>query len=531
MQTSRRRRKWHRPYSRDVREVLPSRQPCAGFTLVELLVTMAVTVILILALAQAFAVVGEVVAEGRATIEMAGSLRSVANRLQEDLSGLTVPARPWADEASGGGYLEILDGPSGDSDWNDDGVTDTNPAVSNTVYGDVDDVLAFTARSQGSPFVGERAYFDAGGNLITLPMQSHLAEIVWWIQFEDLPNNATGDGIHDPNEESFTIYRRAMLIRPDLGQLWNKTYAIASELGDLRNDLIWFFNHNDISVRINCSVGGGNVTVVMTANSLGDLTRRENRFAHLRVMSDRANTGPILSLAPVAADAPWWALPGRVFPFPMDLNRRSVTSLYRAPKTGSNAGEDVMLKNALAFDVQVFDPGAALRNSSNTAEALAPGDPAYFSGITTPIATWPPVDAIGRGAFVDLGYGHGDTTSTARLRFNASAVANYSDFAGAPHSRAGMTAGVNWRTPTYCYDTWSLHYERDGIDQDGNGVIDQGMDGFDNDGVNGVDDMGERETSPPYPVPLRGIRVTIRAIEPDTRQIRQASVISDFLPE
>jgi prepilin-type N-terminal cleavage/methylation domain-containing protein len=231
MQTSRRRRKRHFHYFRECQEVLDRRSSRAGFTLVELLVTMAVTVILILALAQAFAVVGEVVAEGRAAIEMAGSLRSVANRLQEDLSGLTVPARPWADEASGGGYLEILDGPSSDSDWNDDGVIDTDPTVSNTVYGDVDDVLAFTARSQGSPFVGERAYYDAAFNLITLPIQSHLAEIVWWIQFDDLPDNATGDGIHDPNEEAFTIYRRAMLIRPDLGQLWDKTYAVASELG------------------------------------------------------------------------------------------------------------------------------------------------------------------------------------------------------------------------------------------------------------------------------------------------------------
>jgi hypothetical protein len=50
-------------------------------------------------------------------------------------------------------------------------------------------------------------------------------------------------------------------------------------------------------------------------------------------------------------------------------------------------------------------------------------------------------------------------------------------------------------------------------------------------GVNGVDDPGERETSPPYPVPLRGIQVRIRVLEPNTRQMRQATVGADFIQE
>ncbi|MCH5377642.1 MAG: prepilin-type N-terminal cleavage/methylation domain-containing protein, partial [Planctomycetes bacterium] len=296
----------------------------AGFTLVELLVAMAVTLILIFALAQAFALVGNVVAEGRAAIEMAGSLRTVANRLQQDLDGLTVQARPWADEAGGAGYLEIIDGPSSDSDWNGDGDSDDDgtvdivdasfdPAGINSTLGDLDDAVAFTSRSQGSPFVGERATLDALGNTTTVPIHSSLAEIVWWVQYEDLPDNATGNGVYDPGEP-FTIYRRAMLIRPDLGIVWDKTganaYANPGDLGQLRNDLVWFFNHNDLSVRINWWTSGGTLNVQLIANSLSDLTRRENRFAHLRVLSDRAASGPPLSLVPVAADAPWWALQG-----------------------------------------------------------------------------------------------------------------------------------------------------------------------------------------------------------------------------
>jgi hypothetical protein len=88
------------------------------------------------------------------------------------------------------------------------------------------------------------------------------------------------------------------------------------------------------------------------------------------------------------------------------------------------------------------------------------------------------------------------------------------------------------------YDTWPAVYERDGIQQQAgraiipaNSTIDPATDGFDNDGLNGTDDDGERETAPPYSFKLRGIQVTIRAYEHDTRQIRQTSVSSSFVPE
>ena len=57
------------------------------------------------------------------------------------------------------------------------------------------------------------------------------------------------------------------------------------------------------------------------------------------------------------------------------------------------------------------------------------------------------------------------------------------------------------------------------------------MNGIDDDNQNGVDDAGERETSPPYPAPLRGIEVRIRVMDYSTRQVRQVSVVADFVPE
>jgi hypothetical protein len=54
----------------------------------------------------------------------------------------------------------------------------------------------------------------------------------------------------------------------------------------------------------------------------------------------------------------------------------------------------------------------------------------------------------------------------------------------------------------------------------------------DDTGIDGLaDDLNERETSPPYPVPLRGVEVLLRAQEYSSQQVRQTSVVGDFLPE
>jgi hypothetical protein len=81
------------------------------------------------------------------------------------------------------------------------------------------------------------------------------------------------------------------------------------------------------------------------------------------------------------------------------------------------------------------------------------------------------------------------------------------------------------------YDTWSSYYEHDGIDQNYNNLIDEGTNGFDDDGNGVVDDPGEMEAPPPYPVALRGIQIKIRCYEPDSRQVREVTVVHDFLPK
>jgi hypothetical protein len=97
------------------------------------------------------------------------------------------------------------------------------------------------------------------------------------------------------------------------------------------------------------------------------------------------------------------------------------------------------------------------------------------------------------------------------------------------------------------FDTWSFHYENNGLDEDGVNGIDQGTNGLDerdprivpevnvvdsNDiAINGPDDVGERETVPPYDKPLRGVQVLLRLYERDSRQVRQVSVNQHFVPE
>jgi hypothetical protein len=168
---------------------------------------------------------------------------------------------------------------------------------------------------------------------------------------------------------------------------------------------------------------------------------------------------------------------------------------------GAFLGEDIILSNVIGFDIKVFDPTVPIAAVAKNLEAVLPGDPSFN----------PTLQVDGYGGFVDLGFS----------RYQAGVN---STFSGRPHPKSKLTL------TQYVYDTWSMDYEFDGFDQDG-GRIDQGTNGLDDDGNNGVDDLNERETSPPYPSPLRGIQIIIRTLDPDSRQVRQITVTSDFTPE
>ena len=427
-----------------------------GMSLVEMLAAMAVTLILILALAQVFSIIGDNVADGRAIVEMSTSIRDTANRLQEDLDAITVPARPWPEPGSGLGYLEYLEGSGFDLAPNFPQWDPTSRLQAASIVGDSDDVLAFTVRSKGQPFVGR-----LNGNTI----RSNVAEIIWWLEPSDTNKNGTWDW--RPNEgvrETFSLYRRVLLVLPDRTNL---------PVGQTQQQ---FYLNNDLSVR---QENGG-----LLANSLADLTKRQNRAGHV----------PEAGVGPRSVDFPYPIIPA-LGPGNLAANAKSLM-----PRQGGVfLGEDIILSNVIGFDIKVFDPTVPIALEANNVEAVLPGDPGFN----------PTLKVQGYGGFVDLGF----------HRYQPGVT---STFSGRPHVKSKLTQ--------YVYDTWSLDYEFDGINQDG-GKLDQGTNGLDDDGFNGVDDLNERETSPPYPSPLRGMQIIIRTLDPDSRQVRQITVTSDFTPE
>jgi hypothetical protein len=84
----------------------------------------------------------------------------------------------------------------------------------------------------------------------------------------------------------------------------------------------------------------------------------------------------------------------------------------------------------------------------------------------------------------------------------------------------------------------------------GSSVYESGSNGFDDDSDGVVDNpaspavpavygvstgfaasSGEMQYPAPYPSPLRGIQVKIRTYEPDSRQVREVTIVQDFLPQ
>jgi prepilin-type N-terminal cleavage/methylation domain-containing protein len=397
-----------------------------GMTLVEMLVATTMSLIIMGIVAQLFGVLGNNVNSSRSTMDVSSRLRSVANKLRQDLAGVTVSTLPPVAADADAGYLEIIEGAATDASLG-----------TNQIIGDGDDVLMFTTRAPQQPFVG--VY---GGSS---SIESPLAEVAWFC----LPSSVTTNGL-----TLYNLYRRQLLVMSYVG--------VAPFLGtnSITATLPAEHANYDLSLRQDGTL--------VRPNSLGDLTKRENRYMHF--------------LSGVVSTAN----------FPYNTTVANLTANGRL--TGVRLGEDIVLSNVLAFDVRVFDPAAVIRSTSTV--AVTPGDPGYASASTpNPAPT---------GAYVDLGSGIAATSlmGTADAR-----------------SKLGRI-----------YDTWSTHYESNGIDEDGDGIADEGTDGIDNNNDGVIDDLGERETSPPYPVPLRGIEIRIRVYEPSSRQVRQVTVRHTFVP-
>jgi len=451
-----------------------------GMTLVEMLVAMTATLVLMAAVAQAFGIFGNAITASRSILELDARMREAAWRLRADLAGATTRPLPPLGPDAGEGYFEIVEGPLTDYQV---ALTGTAVVSGVTPLGptDVDDVLMFTTQSTNPLFVGRGPTGGTNATAMLDTFESTLAEVAWFAR--STPGTT--------NPVTYTLYRKQLLVMGYVG-----TDPFHSSPG-ANNTMTWtqagsswaaYFNRPvDISVRREASN--------LFPNTLADLTRREARFMHNRagVVDGSAFPYPFVNHQALSLSTTSEQLPAGIegLVFDVDSQRR---------------GEDIVLTNVLAFDVRVFDPGAAVTIPGGT--ALSPGDPGYTGA---PLAS---------GAYVDLGHG-----ATANSLLPAGVTPWFAGN-GQPVAGTGASAATLPRT----YDTWTLAYEANGRDEDAVFGPDQSINGLDDNGDGVIDDPGEFETRPPYPYPLRGIEVRIRCYEPSSRQVRQVTVRHTFVP-
>jgi type II secretory pathway component PulJ len=415
------------------------------------MVALALSLLLLAAVIAMFGRVSEGIADSRSLLEMADRLRLTAQRLQMDLAGVTVTMNPPANPANNEGYFEYIEGAA---TANSNIAINSDTGQSDPTVGDYDDILMFTTRSSGKPFVGK-----LNGN----PAQSYVAEVAWFIR-------------------GHTLHRRVLLVLPG-------TVARAAA-----NDFYANNNGNDISVHANLNASGA-LDGTVTANTLADLTCRGCRFAHNRICPP-AGPSPCdwgqLGLPTLAecSSTNWKvggpvSLPAAKTNLDFWSNRTSTSNTDSYPWAdntlqagGSRLSDDIILTNVIGFDVKAWDPKA------NNGQG-------------------------GQGMYVDLGYNTG--------------LPNPTDFSSLGDNKSSLMAANN--NSARVYDTYSTAY----FSSNGSNGIDD-----DNDGV--VDNDNEKSPAgtallPPYWCPLRGIQVKIRTFEPDSKQIREVTVVQDFLPQ
>lgn len=448
-----------------------------GMTLVEMLVAMAASLLLMAAVARAFAAFSGAMSNSRAILETDARLRSAAHRLRTDLQGVTTQMLPPRNPAQGEGYFEVIEGPL--TDYQDSTIPVAPVAIvsgTTTVCPtDIDDVLLFTTRNTDTPFIGR-----VGSET----MESSTAEVAW---FARATPGTTGP-------VTYTLYRKQLLVMGYMDPPASLTPPFRAANFNRLTFSSWagFYADwpADISVRREVGVGFD----VLTPNNLNDLTRRESRFLHNPTGNASVTAFPYSFVAHQSSTPDGLTFDGTI-----------------------REGEDIVLTNLLAFDVRVFDPGAAVEVTGGT--ALAPGDDVNLDGTLNAADTSAfGAASVGSGAYVDLGNA-----------ISANSVSGVTPmFNGFGTSLSGLVGSASTRRT---YDTWSTHYEANGLNEDGDALTDEGTDGLDNTPVNSlVDESTEQETSPPYPYPLRGVEVRIRVYEPSSRQVRQVTVRHTFVP-
>ncbi len=383
----------------------------SGYTLVEILVATTLTLILMTAVVAVFGGVGGGIAKSRRVMEQFDRLRTAAQQLRLDLQGVTVtldgrPTRPEENK----GYFEYIEGgilsmPQGTNLGTPQAINDVGGGTDSSV-GERGDILMFTTRNAARPFLGRYALSVDSSNPT---LQSDVAEVAWFLR-------------------GTTLHRRVLLVAPGTASALNQNYGTAHG----QQQLPLFYAYNDISVRL----GSANGNRIPVPNSLGDLTKRENRFAHpadkfpfdvrrwgllglptlaecssptwMATNSWVSGSTPIpqSSLPSISQKIDYWdngSIANAFFPNTSGTPSPDQYLALEVSGTCTRLADDVILTNVIGFDVKVWDPGAPVRTfpDPNTGQPVIvkPGDPGYPKALTNSSQK-----IVSYGAYVDPGW-------------------------------------------------------------------------------------------------------------------------------
>jgi hypothetical protein len=211
--------------------------------------------------------------------------------------------------------------------------------------------------------------------------------------------------------------------------------------------------------------------------------------------------------------------------------------------------------------------------TSTTAGANNWANTQYLAALQLTTLTPPQAFIIQHGAYVDLAYAQNPQVGTS-LTNPLTAFCGPGDFRsllwGGGWFTNPVTSSTNFFVMPAVYDTGSTSYEDDGLDEDLLSVLafgtssfgpDQGTNGSDDNNCAGPDDFAgepftdsnnnglrdtadtppytelnangaydppETEMPPPYRTRLHGVQIKIRAFDPDSRQIREVTIVQEF---
>ena len=313
-----------------------------------------------------FGRVGTSMRNARRALEQFDRLRTTGQQLNMDLNGITARLDGRAGRPEEGlGYFELIEGsylfPNQDGNNTtanapaapyygiNSSVSRTDPRHYDYTVGERGDILMFTSRNAARPFVGRFGY-DASSNSQTI--QSDVAEVAWYLR---------GNRLH----------RRVLLIVP------GATSAVSSYSSNKAK----FYNDYDLSAHIT------NNQIV--PNSLADLVKRENRFAHdarpFKFPFDVRQWGPYGLPTLAECTSSWMAnwTNGSTPPPPVQTKWPSLSvdswdntatgpfsltvsstanlsdqALTNLTNDGLRVADDVVLTNVIGFDVKIWEPAA-----------------------------------------------------------------------------------------------------------------------------------------------------------------------------